>query len=628
MAPNPPQNVAHVIIERVDAKRLRAFAKTVLPHVAPRGRLRTLVEDVLRYLLEQREAGVTMSLCDRCAAFAPQALPECPFCGMKDGDPAPSNEPEDIARERAERELRDGLTDVGNAQRFAAQHGDDVRYCAALGWLVWDGKRWARDETGEVEQRAKKTVRAIYKEAADADDPRQCAAIAAHAKASEAATRIAAMLSLAKSEASIVARADAFDRNPWLFNCANGTIDLETGELREHRRSNLITKLAPVAFDSAAKCPTWDAFLSHVMGERPELVELVQRWIGYGMTASTREQKMALLYGTGSNGKSTLLNALHELLGDYARQGAPQLLLSSRLGDRHPTEVADLHGARFVIVTEVERGRSLAEVTVKQLTGGDPLKARYMHRDFFQFAPSFKLTLACNSLPVVHGQDEAIWRRLVVVPFEVVVPPEERDVKLAEKLARERPGILNWALAGCRAWLARGLAVPPVAVAASADYREDSDLLGDFFAEFCAFRKGAVAVTADLFDCYVDWHTNSPFHDEDRLTVREFCSTLRERGCLPKKLGHGARGWTGVELVKASGGGFRPAQDPPIGASNRHRVAEVPPASDEDCTTSGGGGGSGPPIRILPLRPRVEAQPKTAPQAPHPPPDSPAWEVQ
>lgn len=440
------------------------------------------------------------------------------------------------------------LTDVGNSARFAAMHGHAVRHVKQWSqWLCWNSKRWVRDETGEVVRLARETVDNLYREAAAEPDEMRRKVLGQHAVRSDSAAKIAAMLSLAESEPAVAIRPDDLDRHGWLLNCANGTLDLKTGLLRPHQRDDLITKLAPVAYDPEATCPTFDAYLRQIMGGNADLFSYLQRLVGYCLTADVAEQGFDLFYGTGANGKSTLLTIILAMLGDYGKQAAPGLLMR-KYGDVHPTEVADLHGARFVSVIEVEEGKHLAEVLTKQLTGGDRLKARLMRQDFFEFEPTFKIIMAVNHLPRVTGTDEAIWRRIRTTPFSVTIPKARQDKRLPEKLKPELPGILAWAVCGCLEWHQRGLDPPREVQAATAQYRTESDLIGGFLDE-CTRATGQGHVLAkDLYIAYCRWCEDN---GERARSQRQFGAALSERGFARQRVRQG-HSWLGLELIGAS----------------------------------------------------------------------------
>lgn len=434
-------------------------------------------------------------------------------------------------------------TDMGNAERLIARHGKDILYCFSKhAWMFWDGKRWATDNIGTVIERAKDTVRSIYKEAEGCDDYEQGHALRQHGIRSEKVERIRAIEKLARSMVSV--DPNQLDADPWLLNVDNGTIDLRSGQLRSHFREDRITKLVPIAYDPSTTCPLWEAFLARSFRQNKELIDFVQRMVGYSLTGLVSEQVLFFLYGTGANGKSTFLLTLQELLGDYATQAAPELLLTKK-GESHPTDVADLVGRRVAVSTEVEAGRSLSEVLVKQLTGGDRIKARFMRQDFFEFKPTHKLLLAANHKPNVRGADHGIWRRIRLIPFLVTIPEAERDTGLDKKLQAELPGIMAWAVRGCLAWQNEGLGSPEEVKLATEAYREEMDALAGFFEDCCILNPGAEETAKALYDSYTRWcGTNS----ENPMKPRSFGMALRERGFKDRK--SGTKLWCGLRLAE------------------------------------------------------------------------------
>src|SRR5919112_6528750 len=415
------------------------------------------------------------------------------------------------------------LTDLGNAERFIAQHGANVRYCYAWSrWLAWSGLRWGRDESGRIHRLAKETVRGIYQEAAAAPTEDRRKDLAKHAARSEAEAKIRAMLELAKSEVPI--SPDELDADPWLLNVPNGTLDLRTGELREHRREDLLTKMAGAGYHPGAEAPLWTATLERVLPS-PALRAFFKKLCGYAISGDISEHILAVLYGTGANGKSTILNALLEAAGDYGMQAAPDLLVAKK--GAHPTEVADLFGKRLVASIEVEDGRRLAESLVKQLTGGDKVRARRMRQDFWEFDPTHKVFMAVNHKPEVRGTKTAIWRRIRLIPFTETIPPGEQDKKLPEKLRGELSGILAWVVQGCLEWRREGLQAPEEVRKAAGQYRSEMDVIGDFLADRC-FRGERLQVDKDeLYKAYQMWSEDAGERTE---TKRKFGMLLKERG--------------------------------------------------------------------------------------------------
>lgn len=424
------------------------------------------------------------------------------------------------------------LTDVGNSRRLVARHGAELRYCHPWRcWLVWDGWRWLRDDTGEVIRRAKDTVRSIYAEAGEQNDEGHRKKIADWAKHSEAEARIRAMISLARSEVGIPVLPKNFDTNPWLLNVVNGTIDLQMGKLRPHRREDLITKLAPIEFDRKAKCPRFRAFLAQIFDGNKGIIGFLRRTIGYALTGDTSEQVIIFLYGLGANGKTTLIRVILDMLGDYAAQTPTETLLVRRY-EGIPNDVARLKGARFVSAVEAEGGRRLAEARVKQLTGGDKVAARFLRREFFEFEPTFKIFVATNHKPVIHGTDNAIWRRIRLVPFNVTIPPDEQDRKLMDKLRSELPGILAWAVRGCLEWQKQGLLEPDEVRAATDEYRAEMDVLGAFLIDCCKKDASARVMAKALYATYQFW---CDANGEKSTSQNAFGRRLTERGFKRKR---------------------------------------------------------------------------------------------
>jgi putative DNA primase/helicase len=435
------------------------------------------------------------------------------------------------------------LTDLGNAERFVAHHGEDVRYCYPWRkWLVWTGARWERDEAGLVHRLAKETVRGIYREAAAAEDEDRRKALAKHAAASESEARIRAMVELAKSEVPI--SPDELDADPWLLNVQNGTINLRTGELREHRREDLITKLAPVEYDPGATAPTWEAFLERVLPGK-ELRAFVQRAVGYSATGDTSEQCMFIHHGPGANGKSTFQETVAAALGDYAMRTPTETLLVKRSGGV-PNDVARLKGARFVAASETEEGRRLAESLVKDLTGQDTISARFMWAEWFDFKPTHALHLSTNHKPEIRGTDAAIWRRIRLIPWAVTIPPAEQDRKLAEKLRDELPGILAYIVRGCSAWLREGLKAPEVVRQATQAYQAEMDVLAAFLADCCLRDQDESAFAGELWGAWKRWCDES---GEQAGTQKRFGGRLAERGFLNHRDSRtGRKVWSGLSL--------------------------------------------------------------------------------
>ena len=419
-------------------------------------------------------------------------------------------------------ELLAPLTDTGLGERFAAQHQAAVRFCYPWNkWLVWDGQRWARDAEGAVQQLAKQTCRSILAEAAAESDADARKALTKFAMQSESVGHRKAMLSLAQSEPGIPVLPGELDKNPWLLNVQNGTINLKTGKLQPHDKADMITKISPCMYDPDATSPAWLAFLWRIFDERVDLIDFVQKLAGYFLTGDVSEQIFPIFHGSGANGKSTLVEAIMNVMGDdYAMKAPPDFLMLKR--GEHPTATADLFGKRLVACVESGEGRRLGEVLVKELTGGDTLRARRMREDYWQFNPTHKLILATNHRPEVRGTDYAIWRRIRLVPFSVQIPPEERDTHLPEKLHAESAGILAWCVRGCLTWQRDGLTAPDDVSNATSDYQGEQDQFGEFIRECCEVDDFATVKASVLLEAYRQW-------GEPKASQRKLGKALRER---------------------------------------------------------------------------------------------------
>jgi len=364
---------------------------------------------------------------------------------------------------------------------------------------------------------------------------------------SQSRDRLGALVDLARCELPIAV--EELDSNPWLLNVQNGTVDLRTGDLLPHRREDFITKLAPVRYDPAAACPRWDEFLDRIMGGNQQLISFLQRLAGMCLTGSVSEQYLFIAHGAGANGKSVLLDTLTGLLGDYAGEAPPDLFVVRR-SEEHPTEIADLCGKRLVVGSETEEGRSLRTQLLKRLTGNARIKARFMRQDYFEFERTHKMILVTNNRPKISEPTGAVWRRIRLIPFNVIIPPDEQDKTLVEKLKTEWPGILNWALAGCLAWQREGLQFPAEVMGATDNYQQEQDVLAEFIDECCTLSPHAFITRKNLFSSYQNWATT--IHDRFPLERNALYERIRRREGISegqKRInGCPERGYSGIGL--------------------------------------------------------------------------------
>jgi P4 family phage/plasmid primase-like protien len=441
--------------------------------------------------------------------------------------------------------IRDAQGDVvalpnsqdGLAVAFSETHAEWWRYVTPWGqWLWWNGSRWERDR----KQRVRHEIRLVCREqAAEREKPGLASA-----------SMVSAVEALAKADPRHAADPDGWDRDPWTLNTPDGLLDLKTGVTAAPTPATSVTKIT--AATPAGACPRWNEFLTTIAGGDETLVGYLRRVAGYCLTGVTMEHALFFLYGTGANGKSVFINALSSVLGDYATIAPIEMLMSSQ-GDRHPTELAKLRGARLVTAIETEHGRRWAESKLKTLTGGDRITARFMNRDFFDFTPHFKLMVAGNHRPSIQNVDEALRRRLHLIPFTVTIPTDQRDPQLAEKLMCEAPGILAWAVQGCLEWQRDGLTPPDAVRLATDEYFHAEDAIGRWLEECCERNPQRRETSSALFKAWRRWCEENGEFDG---STKNFSTSLSNRGFTPFRSGK-ARGYRGLALLG------RPSEDRP-----------------------------------------------------------------
>lgn len=487
------------------------------------------------------ERGLAQDLKSRGAVVKIIELPDLPglektgaddFLAHPDGGPERMLALIEGAREFEPDLLRYSFNDAGNSERIDALYGPEIRYCHAIKkWLFWTGILWLIDTIGHLQKLAKLTITEFHKQAvkvnSEAGEP--------FARRSLDARRVDSALYLLQCELPILI--DELDRNPHLLNFQNGTVDLRTGELLPHRPEDFITKSIGYEYNPEAKCPQFLAFLWRIMGlegneERAgRLIRFLQTAIGYSLIGITIEKIVLICWGTGDNGKSTLLELFRVLLGDYAATINVDSLMAKQIGNNELADLADLRGARFVRSSETEQGQRLNEARLKRITQGmGIIRTCRKYENMIEFPETHTLWIDANHKPNVRGQDNAIWNRLALIPFEVTIPKSEQDQNLGTKLLTEAEGILTWAVAGAVRWYAEGLERPPEVNEAVAAWRAEADPLTDFIEERCELRPDSWILSGELWNEYEHWaETNGV----DTLTRSTFNARLEGKGCKP-----------------------------------------------------------------------------------------------
>jgi putative DNA primase/helicase len=435
------------------------------------------------------------------------------------------------------------LTDEGLSQRLLDEHGHHLRYVTEWGkWIGYDGKSWRLAGDTAPAMLSMRDLTTSLRDEAEYVGGARGKALQGAARKCASASGAASVVRMASPLPRFRIGIDALDPAPMLLGCANGVIDLGNGALHEHHPSHLITSSTHLAYDADAMCPRWDRFMREVCCDDLDLVRYLQRAIGYTLTAHTTEHALFFLYGGGANGKSTFLNVLGRLLGEYATTCSAELVLAKK-HEQHPTAIAALYGKRLAIVGEVDDGRAWDEATVKNLTGGDVITARRMREDNWLFRPIHKLWIAGNYRPGVRGCDNGIWRRMRLIPFEANFHGNE-DRHLMAKLTAELPGILAWAVRGCVAWQREGLEMPQAIAKATSEYRDEQNFFGAF-AEECLEVVPNVQEhqlsRAQVVQMYTQWAIRN---GAPTLGARAIAERLRAVGPVGEHRSNGVVYWT------------------------------------------------------------------------------------
>lgn len=432
-------------------------------------------------------------------------------------------------------------TDIGNCERYVKAFGDDVRYVHLWKrFLSWDGTRWLIDETGgsPATENAKALTKAMLRSSVAISDESDRASYVKYVKTCEGKGKVDAMLGFVRLDPRVVLIPEALDRDPWLLNVLNGTVNLRTGELQPHCRDDLITNLVEIEFDQAAECKEFEEFLMAITCGDPEMVAYLWRVIGYALTGDVSEQKVFFLYGSGSNGKGVFMSVLQKLVGSYGTTIKAETLMLGRSSGEGPTpEVAKLKGARMATAGELPDGRSFDEGQMKWLSGGDRLTASRKHEHPFEFEPTHKLFMSGNHKPNIKNTDEGIWRRFHMVPHDAIFKDQpkgderQKDTTIGIRLTGELPGILARAARGCLEWQETGLQPPARIVAAVAEYRKESDIIGQFFEEETTEDAECRLRPAELYERFKAW---SLAGNERLLTSTKFGLLLKGRSEVVK----------------------------------------------------------------------------------------------
>lgn len=444
----------------------------------------------------------------------------------------------DITPQADETALTDSLSDIlidgevsedALALMFEREHESDMRYCHTTGaWFCWDGTRWKRDQR----QLAFNYARVICRQYGGGAVKFSKAAVAS------------AVERFASAAPALAADSSVWDNSPWLIGTPGGVIDLQTGKLREARHDDYITRTTSIAPENGE--PTrWLAFLRDTTRNDEGLIRFLQQVAGYCLTGSTREHALFFIYGAGGNGKSVFLNTLTGIIGEYSATAAMDAFTASK-HDKHPTDLAMLQGARLVTASETEDGRAWAEAKIKQMTGGDPITARFMRRDFFTYQPEFKLVIVGNHKPELRNVDDATRRRFNIIPF--IHKPTEPDPNLEQALRDEWPRILSWAIAGALDWQQNGLVRPAVVADATNEYFEEQDLFGQWLEDRCEFAPGYRETSTSLFG---SWRAYAQANADDEGTAKSFGAALKKRGFETYRRNN-ERGFKGLRIRQFS----------------------------------------------------------------------------
>jgi P4 family phage/plasmid primase-like protien len=467
-------------------------------------------------------------------------------------------------------------TNLGNAMRLVKRYGNDLRYChGKKKWFIWNNKYWMIDEKNRIYRLMVQVIQQDIPEEGEIE-AEKARANAPAGKGEEAyddviefyrkfrlasENRIHESITLAQNLYKIPVTITQFDRDHMLLNVKNGVVDLRTGELQRAARTNLCSKIANIEYNKELRCPQWITFLNTIFNGNQEIIGYVQRAVGYSLTGDTTEQCFFILHGNGANGKSVFTDTIRTLLGDYAKTAEFNTFMV-RNNDAIRNDLAGLVGSRFVLAAEGDMGKRLSESVIKTITGGEEVSARFLNCEFFTHTPTYKIWLVTNHRPRIAGTDIGIWRRVILIPFEVTIPKEEQDKRLGEKLKEELGGILNWALEGLAQWQATGLHPPEEVMHATSQYKDNEDVFGMFVTEECVECKYSEIPSSVIYAAYAEWAKEMNSYVVNRV---EFSKKMEEKGFVKDRKSSGnfflgiklRRGYTPTTVSEYSRGGIR-----------------------------------------------------------------------
>lgn len=455
----------------------------------------------------------------------------------------------EFARDLKSTKLMNGerqFTDMTNCLYFVKTYGNEIRYYISINkFLFWNGSNWEICEKNHIEYMCMNFIHKLYYMQRYITEPLIQDEFEKHLKKSESFRRFQAIIGYIKNYEPIIVTDADLDKDIFLLNLQGQTLNLKNGKGYQANPKQLLTKKSLFIFDKEAKCPTWDMFLMQIFNKDISLIHYIQKAMGYALSGDISEQCMFILWGCGANGKSTFLNTILRLMGDYACSTGIDTFMKKN--SEHSNDLARLKGKRLVVTSEAEQGQTLSESLIKVVTGEDTVTARFLYGEYFSFTPTFKIFMATNHMPKIRGGDNGIWRRVKMIPFTVTIPVDQRDKHLTDKLLAENSGILNWLLQGYKYWIKEGLKDEPDAIKnANADYRSEMDVVGTFVAdclELDASLKWRLN-TKDLYSAYIKWCTNN---NEKLMSQKWLSMRMLEKG-YKKISSNGQRLWLGLIL--------------------------------------------------------------------------------